>query len=202
MEEEKPEEEEEKGVTIEVSESFSLSETTMSATTTANTTMTDKREDEVTSKFSSTAHHRRVVRSPAKRTPISGDRKQRNNVPSSQVRRRPSTLVSQNEVVREKKDLGNRRLPAKGGVRGDSSDRCCRRSRSPATRVEGGARVVGSCRSESIRKTGRPGNRSQAPAPSTEVEDGFGVKSEKPPGVGPPGPESLENPLCLPAMAG
>ncbi|KAK6919522.1 hypothetical protein RJ641_015426 [Dillenia turbinata] len=193
MEEEKTAEDEE--VTIEMSESFSLSETTMSATTTANTTMTDKRDDEVTSKVNSNAHRRGAVRSPGKRRPISGDRKQRNNVPSPQVRSWPPTRVSPNEVVREKKDLGNRRVPANGGVRIDSGDRSCRRSRSPATRVEGGARVVGSCRSESMRKTGRPGNRSRSPAPSTEMVDGFCEKSEKPPGVGPSGPESLENPL-------
>lgn len=153
----------------QISESFSYS-----TATTTTTTITEKKdeEDEAMSKRGREVGHRAEARGPRKR-PYTGELSGRRNIPA----RGPS------EVRSRRLNAGN------PGARRDSGEGSGRRSRSPATRIAGGA-----SRGRSPGKvTGTAGSRSLDSGAQSKQRGG--VEEEKSNDVLQQENESLENPL-------
>jgi hypothetical protein len=161
----------------QVSESFSYS-----TATTNTTTITEKKdeEDEAMSKRSREAGHSALNRAEARRPrkrPYTGDLSAGRNIPA----RGPS------EARTRRLNAGN------PGARRDSGEGSGRRSRSPATRIAGGASRAGVGRSPG-KATGTAGSRSLDSG--LQSKQRAGVEEEKSNyDVVQQGNESLENPL-------
>ncbi|KAJ7948274.1 serine/arginine repetitive matrix protein 1-like [Quillaja saponaria] len=185
----------------QVSEVCSMSESFSTATTATTATITEKKEDEATSKRNCREVGQRLNRSPAK---VPRKRPHTVENPSGRERRAKSPARAEpsperkNQVsarsVRGRESAGhvtNRKLnmgPA--GFRRDSGEGSGRRSRSPATRTIAGVRKEGMGKSP-IKATGKAGRQ----PPADGVESGGTEKvDEHNDSVSQQPNESLENP--------
>ncbi|GAU41569.1 hypothetical protein TSUD_271780 [Trifolium subterraneum] len=160
----------------QLSETTTVTESFSTATTATTATVTEKREDEATSKqcnrgeSTTTTHHHKWNRSPSKKRSHVADGNER-RVKSPARRSEPSPekkMKSGSRLVRgrESGSVGNRKINAgSAGVRRDSGEGSGRRSRSPSC-----SRSVGGSS-----KVGISGGRKQAPV---AVENGMEKKSE------------------------
>ncbi|KAJ7981416.1 serine/arginine repetitive matrix protein 1-like [Quillaja saponaria] len=185
----------------QVSEVFSMSESFSTATTATTATITEKKEDEATSKRSCREVGQRLNRSPAKvnrkrpyKVEVSSGRERKAKSPA---RRAEPSPERKNQVdtrsVRGRESAGQvttRKLNmGSASIRRDTGEGSVRRSRSPATRTVGGVRKEGIGRSPI--KTTRRACRTPA-----EGMDSGGNKNvnEQNDNVSQQPNESLENP--------
>lgn len=171
-----PKEEVTEVVVSQLSEATTITESFSTATTATTATVTDKREDEATSKqcnrdFTTTTH--KWNQSPSRKRPLTGGGSER-RVKSPARRPEPSPekkMKSSSRLVRgrESSPVANRKLNVgSGGVRRESGEGSGRRSRSPSC-----SRTV-----SGSGKVGVGGGRKQAPAVENGVEKEKEKKSE------------------------
>ncbi|XP_045831801.1 pollen-specific leucine-rich repeat extensin-like protein 2 [Trifolium pratense] len=165
----------------QLSETTTVTESFSTATTATTATVTEKREDEATSKHcsrgeSTATHHHKWNRSPSRKRPhvaadgnVAGGNERRVKSPARRSEPSPEKkMKSGSRLVRgrESGPVANRKINASSaGVRRDSGEGSGRRSRSPSC-----SRSVGGSS-----KVGISGGRKQAPV---AVENGMEKKSE------------------------
>ncbi|CAJ2655002.1 unnamed protein product [Trifolium pratense] len=168
-------------VVSQLSETTTVTESFSTATTATTATVTEKREDEATSKQcsrgeSTATHHHKWNRSPSRKRPhvaadgnVAGGNERRVKSPARRSEPSPEKkMKSGSRLVRgrESGPVANRKINASSaGVRRDSAEGSGRRSRSPSC-----SRSVGGSS-----KVGISGGRKQAPV---AVENGMEKKSE------------------------
>lgn len=184
----------------EVSEMYSTMSESISAATTV--TITDKKEDEVTS---GQMRQRRVVRSPAsvpRKRPHSGEivggRERRVRSPAKRLVPTPENRTHiASRPVRGREagpTTAKRRNVGTDGVHPDSGEISGRRSRSPVTRKESVPTRNVAARAQKLKMTGRNGRNPSPATVDTPTEKSCEV--EKPDDGGSTAPnESIENPL-------
>jgi len=164
-------------VVSQLSEATTITESFSTATTATTATVTEKREDEATSKqcnrdFTTTTH--KWNQSPSRKRPLTGGGSER-RVKSPARRPEPSPekkMKSSSRLVRgrESSPVANRKLNAgSAGVRRESGEGSGRRSRSPSC-----SRTVGGSGKVSV-----GGGRKQAPAVENGVEKEKKSESEE-----------------------
>ncbi|KAL5581931.1 hypothetical protein UlMin_014373 [Ulmus minor] len=186
----------------QMSESCDISESFSYLSTTTTTTITEVREeDEAMSKRKREVGPRvnGAVPNVRRKRPNSGElvgRKERGPVnPASRAERSAEKRNRIDKRAVRGRESGQMRTMQRNvgnaGVRRDIGEVSSRRSRSPATRAEGGVSRGGVGRTPS-KGTGRTGGRSMGTAAG---EENKGMNEETNDGCPPPGNESLENPL-------